>query len=185
MTASALVDLPRRRGPRPTTTPTNPHTQLDQQPGDDRPRQRLKARLADLEVVWTESRISVPGAEALTLTLGATLADPDAFMIGTEFAHLHPAPDQSLHMVLPPEAARVAIEAGWAEQHPVARLGVISSGAVMVYAPRDTSEADVVAKLVTTSYLHATGATAPTATTRVPDTDGPPTSPPHHGKESS
>jgi len=135
MTAPALVDLPRRRGPRPITTPSNPHTQIDQQPADDRPRQRLKARLADLEVVWTESMISVPGAEALTLRLDATLGNPDAFMMGSEFAHLHPAPDQSLHMVLPTEAARVAIEAGWAEQHPMARLGVDSSGAVMVYAP--------------------------------------------------
>jgi hypothetical protein len=115
------------------------------------------AELAALDVVWTESMISVPGAEALTLSRGAVARDPDAFMIGTEFAHLHPAPDHSLHMVLPPKAARAAIEAGWAEQHPMARLGVVSPGAVMVYAPRDAREADIVAKLVATSYAYAGG----------------------------
>ena len=157
MSRPSLSDLPPRRGPRPTTTPTNPHTQLDQQPGDHYPRQRLMAELAALDVVWTESMISVPGAEALTLSRDAVARDPDAFMIGTEFAHLHPAPDHSLHMVLPPKAARAAIEAGWAERHPMARLGVVSPGAVMVYAPRDAREADIVAKLVATSYAYAGG----------------------------
>jgi hypothetical protein len=103
--------------------------------------------------------ISVPGAEALTQTCDASVGASDAFMLGTEFAHLHPVPDQSLRMVSPPETERVAIEAGWAEQHPVARLGMISSGAVMVYAPRDAHEPDIVAQLVRASYLHASRTT--------------------------
>jgi hypothetical protein len=162
MNGPAWSGIPARRGPRPTTTPTNPHTQLDQQPANDQPRQRLMAQLADLDVVWAQSLISVAGAEALTLTRDASVGASDAFMIGTEFAHLHPVPDQSLHMVLPPETARVAIETGWAEQHPVARLGMISSGAVMVYAPRDAHEADIVAQLVRASYLHARDSTPDT-----------------------
>ena len=63
-------------------------------------------------------------------------------MIDTEFAHLHPAPDHSMHVVLPVKTAEAAIEAGWAELHPIARRGIISPGAVMVYAPRDAVEAD-------------------------------------------
>lgn len=85
-------------------------------------------------------------------------------MIGTEFAHLHPAPDHSLHLVLPLASAEAAIEAGWAEQHPIARLGIITPGAVMVYAPRDAYEVDIVVGLVRTSYAFATGAESPLRT---------------------
>ncbi|MGA1826858.1 luciferase family protein [Microbacterium sp.] len=162
MSNAVPADLPRRPGPRPSTTPTNPHTQLDQQPSDDQPRQRLIGQLSDLPgVVWTGSMISVPGAEALTLPRGTAQGPPDAFMIDTEFAHLHPAPDHSLHVVLPVKTAEAAIEAGWAELHPIARRGIISPGAVMVYAPRDAVEADIAADLVRTSYAYATGTQPP------------------------
>lgn len=145
-----------RAGAPPSTTPTNPHMQLDQQPADDGPRKRLLTLLADLPyLVWAPSLISVPGAEALTLPPGAAGGPPEAFMIATEFAHLHPAPDHSLHLVLPPDLARAAISTGWAEQHPVARRGLITSGAVMVYAPRDDEEAEVVAALVAASHAYA------------------------------
>ena len=160
MTGGAPL-LPRRRGERPGTTPTNPHTQLEQQPSDDRPRRRLEVLLADLPgVVWGDSLISVPGARALTLPADQAAGPAEAFMIGTEFAHLHPAPDHSLHVALPPEVAGQAIDAGWAEQHPVAARGLVPAGTVMLYAPRDEAEADVVANLVRTSYDYARGTTS-------------------------
>ncbi len=149
--------LPIRRGSRPRTTPSNPHIQLDQQPIDDKPRQHLLDLLVELPVIWRPSMISVPGAVALTLESDMTLGPQTAFMIGTEFAHLHPLPDYSLHLILPSELAGSAIQAGWAEQHPIARLGYISSGAVMVYAPREEDEVIVVAGLVRTSYRYASG----------------------------
>jgi hypothetical protein len=101
--------------------------------------------------------ISVPGARALWLAEGVD-GPPEAFMIGSEFAHFHPAPsDQSLHMMLPPEIAEAAIAAGWAELHPVARRGLLPPTAVMVYAPRDDVEADAVADLIRISYSFAQG----------------------------
>jgi len=78
-------------------------------------------------------------------------------MIGREFAHLHPSPDRSLHMALPPDVVRTAIEQGWAELHPVAARGLIPGTAVMVYAPRDPEEVDIVARLVETSWRFARG----------------------------
>jgi len=157
----SLTDLPARKGVRPRATLSNPHTQLDQQPDDDRPRRLLEERLAQLPgVVWRPSMISVPGARALTLPADDAQGPPGAFMIGTEFAHLHPAPDHSLHLVLPPDVASHVIEAGWAEQHPVARRGLITSGAVMVYAPRDEEEAELVAQIVTAAFEYATNAPA-------------------------
>jgi hypothetical protein len=78
-------------------------------------------------------------------------------MIGREFAHIHPIPDGSLHAALPPEVAQEAIRKGWAEQHPVARMGYIPQNVVMIYAPRDSQEIEVVAGLVVDAYRYASG----------------------------
>jgi Family of unknown function (DUF5519) len=150
MSSSAL---PLRSGPRPRTTATNPHTQLDQRP-DAAVIARLAERLFALPgVIERPSMISVPGARALWLEEGD--GDPRAFMVGREFAHLHPLPDGSLHVSLPPDRAPEAIEAGWAEQHPLAH--VFHPGLVMLYAPRDDSEADVVVQLVAEAHRFAGG----------------------------
>jgi Family of unknown function (DUF5519) len=139
-----MGSLPRRRGVRPATTPSNPHTQLDQNP-DPAVVDRLAARLFSLPgVVERPSAISVPGARALWLTEGEHASR--AFMVGREFAHIHPLPDGSLHASLPAERAAEAIEAGWAEPHPLAHM--LHPGLVMLYAPRDDAEVDVVAGLV-------------------------------------
>ena len=152
-----LGRLPRRRGPRPSTTPTHPHTQLDQQPPDRVQRDRLASSVFALSgVAERPSRISVPGARALWLDEGAN-GPPEAFMVGAEFAHLHPGADQSLHAMLPPALVEAAIEAGWAEPHPVARLGLIPPTAVMLYAPRDGAEREVVEALVRASHAYARG----------------------------
>src|ERR671933_2424454 len=120
--------LPERVGDRPRTTPTNPHTQLDQQPTDTRVIEELARRAFALPgVVEEPSRISVPGARALVLAPGEPAGPPEAFLIEREFAHLHPSPDHSLHAMLPPDVAREATDAGWAEVHPVARMGLIPS----------------------------------------------------------
>ncbi len=157
---SPLLELPRRSGPRPRTTPTNPHTQLDQQPRDSQIRDRLRAELAALpEVVWQASGISVPGAEALSLVPTASGGPPEAFMIGREFAHLHPAPDYSLHLMVPIDVADQLITAGWAEPHPVVLMGLLPRTAIMVYAPRDDEEVAVVVRIVAASRAFARGGT--------------------------
>lgn len=150
--------LPPRSGARPRTTPTNPHTQLDQQPADSALRDRLAQRLFALpDVEERPTRISVPGARALWLRDDVPAGPAEAFMIEREFAHLHPGSDQSLHAALPPEVARAAIDAGWAELHPVARRGLIPPTTVMLYAPRTEDELDVVFQLVLASYRFAGG----------------------------
>jgi hypothetical protein len=148
--------LPRRAGSRPRTTATNPHTQLDQQPIDRSLTEELARRVFALPgVIEQPSRISVPGARALTLAPSERTGPPEAFMIDREFAHLHPAPDHSLHAMLPLEIAGEAIEAGWAETHPVARRGLIPPTAVMLYAPRDRAELSVVESLIRASHAFA------------------------------
>jgi hypothetical protein len=152
------IELPRRPGPRPTTTPTNPHMQLDQQPSDGGPRDELARRVFALEGVEERpTRISVPGARALWLRDDVQAGSPEAFMIEREFAHLHPDPDHSLHMTLPYGVVGAALEQGWAELHPVAARGLIPKTSVMVYAPRDGDEVDIVFRLVETSWRFASG----------------------------
>lgn len=150
--------LPPRPGARPQTTPSNPHTQLDQQPADRAIRDQLARRLFSLpDVEERPTMISVPGARALWLRDDVPVGPPDAFMIEREFAHLHPGHDQSLHAALPPGLVGTAIEAGWAELHPVARSGLIPPTVVMLYAPRDEAELEVVYGLVVASYRFAGG----------------------------
>src|SRR3954469_4777073 len=145
--------LPPRLGDRPRTTPTNPHTQLDQQPSDLRWVEELASRVFSLPgAVEEPSRISVPGARALVLAPGEPTGPPEAFLIDREFAHLHPAPDHSLHAMLPTETVAKAVEAGWAEPHPVALRGLIPPTAVMLYAPRDEAELDVIEALLLASH---------------------------------
>jgi len=151
--------LPPRRGPRPATTATNPHTQLDQ-----RPPARVISELADAlfalpGVRERPSAISVPGARALWLE--DAHGPREAFLIGREFAHIHPLPDGSLHLALPPSIAEDAVAQGWAEVHPVARMGLIPANVVMLYAPRDDAEAGVALALVREALSFARGEARP------------------------
>jgi hypothetical protein len=156
------LSLPSRQGRRPQTTPSNPHTQLDQQPADPRLIDELARRAFALPgVVEQPSRISVPGARALVLADGEPAGPSGAFLIDREFAHLHPSPDHSLHAMLPPDIVSEAIEAGWAENHPVALRGLIPRTAVMLYAPRDEAELDVIGTLIRASHAFARPGAAP------------------------
>ena len=62
--------------------------------------------------------------------------------------------------MLPTETASAAVDAGWAEPHPAALRGVIPPTAVMLYAPRDEAELEVIESLVRASYAFARPSTA-------------------------
>jgi hypothetical protein len=150
--------FPRRSGTRPRTTPTNPHTQLDQQPTDPAFANQLAERAFALpNVEERPSAISVPGARALWLREGVPTGPPEAFMIGREFAHLHPAPDVSLHLTLPQEWADHVLAQSWGELHPMAQRRLIPATTVMVYAPRNAEELEVVTHILHVSHHFAGG----------------------------
>ena len=153
--AANRLDLSARPGPRPRTTPTNPHVQLDQNAPLEL-QELLFERARALPGVRVEpSMISVPGASAFVLVEEAAGGPLEAFMIGREFAHLHPPTDGSLHMMLPLELAEAVDSHGWGELHPVARMGVIPWTAMMVYGPRDEGELEVVWELLRASHAFA------------------------------
>ena len=150
------TDLPRRRGGRPRTTSQFPHSQIDQQPDDSALVDELAQRALGLDGVITgPSIISVPGARALFLADDRPAGPATAFLRGREFAHFHPGPDWSLHMALPDSTAELAIDHGWAELHLVARTPAFPGSVVMVYAPRDRDEADVVWSLLQAAHQFA------------------------------
>lgn len=159
-----ITDLPQRSGGRPSTTSEFPHRQLDQQPDDPTVRAELAERAFGLQgVVERESVISVAEARALVLAEDR-LAGPDAaFLREREFAHFHPDPDWSLHLALPDATADLAIERGWAELHLIARTADLPGSVVMVYAPRDAGEAQVVWTLVQASHAFASAIPEPDA----------------------
>mgnify|MGYP000178343269 FL=1 len=154
----AVLGLPRRPGPRPRTTPTNPHQQLDQNAPPPLQEALFRRAVALPGVITGPSLISVPGARALFLPPDLAGGPSEAFLIDGEFGHLHPPADGSLHLALAPAVAAEVVAQGWGEPHPVARLGLIPQTVVMVYGPRDQTELEIVWQILETAYLYARGA---------------------------
>lgn len=154
-----MTAVPARAGPRPRTDPRAPHTQLDQlaPPGERQALSRhLIGLLADLDgVVLGGSNRAPPGTVGLHLRPPCACGDSRAFLLGTEFAHIHVEDDASLHAILPEPLRSQAIAAGWAEPHPFAGQPTVSPDTVMIYAPRDDGECATVAGLVRASWRNA------------------------------
>lgn len=150
-----MLNLPKRAGSRPETTNINPHEQLTQIP-DLQTHERFKSQLFNFSGVSRRpSIISVPGAEALWLNEEHSCNCKNGFMIGREFAHIHPAYDGSLHVALSTEDFEQVIESAWGEQHPLAGMGPIPHTIAMVYAPRDDEEMITVMSIVAASLKNA------------------------------
>ena len=137
MTAMIETSLPDRNRPRPPTNKNMPHTQIGVRPVPEVAEELFKRCFSLPDVRNEPTVISIPGARALWLDENIPLAHPEVIARGREFAHIHP--DGSLHAGLPPDRAREAVEAGWAEPHPIAQY-MGWDGMVMLYTPLDMDE---------------------------------------------
>jgi phospholipase/carboxylesterase len=116
----------------------------------------LFARAAQLPgVVVGASHVSVPGARAFHLDDAHAAGPPGAFMVGTEFAHLHPPYDGSLHLVLPEALARLVVDRGWGEMHPLVASGRMPPTTIMLFGPRDAAELETVWEIIQASHANA------------------------------
>jgi len=146
--------LHRRRGPRPATTGTVPHQQIDVEAVPEVNAELFRRALALPGVENRPSTFSLPGARGMWIGDEVQITRPDQIVSGREFAHIHP--DGSLHASLPSDRALEAVEAGWAEPQPIAEeLGV--PGLVMIYTPQTLDELESVLQLVVDSYNFVTG----------------------------
>lgn len=153
----ANLTLPHRTGRLPETTYKLPHSQVTQHGPDDVIQKLHDWCFALPSAVNEHSGISVPGAHALVLHEG-TECNHDAFMIGREFAHIHPHPDNgSMHVKLSAEDAKAVVETGWGEDHYLVTQGHYPAGLIMVFSPRNDVELDVVKQIVAHSYTFARG----------------------------
>jgi len=146
-----------RPGETPDVTSGIPHVQLDQTSSDELLDQLVTQSFALEGVVEQPSRASRPGARALTVDPGLP-ARTDAMIIGREFAHIHPQTSGggSLHVSLSADHATMVVDEGWGEFHPFAIDGTIPN-LVMVYAPRDDKDLEVVMTIVGAAVAYATG----------------------------
>ena len=152
-----MFELPPRAGLQPQTTPCAPHEQVSQNP-DAQMHQSFKERAFNFPfIIRRHSMISVPGAEALCMHPDHAHGCTESFMIGNEFAHVHPAYDGSMHLMLPLECTEELFAKGWGEPHPMAATGMIPKTAVIVFAPRDKGEIETALKILGTSYEFASG----------------------------
>ena len=149
------LELPARKGPRPATTRRTPHSQLDQNSEPEIFAKLTDWMFAQAEIREEASGISVPGARAMILE-DHVEANPDGFMVGREFAHVHPQPlAGSLHLKLDPEDVREVIDKGWGENHFLVDAGAIPVGSVMIYAPRDDQDLQTVKIIIRRSFEFA------------------------------
>ncbi|KAF1837260.1 hypothetical protein BDW02DRAFT_566314 [Decorospora gaudefroyi] len=79
---------------------------------------------------------------------------------GGEICHAHPS-DGSMHTVLHPADANLMIANGWGERHPLARGGwcrkFVPREFVLVYAPRDEQEVEIVTRIVAAGVWWVSG----------------------------
>jgi len=98
-----------------------------------------------------------PETRALSLRNEFVHGPDDAFIDGPEFCHLHPPPEGGVHLTLPSALRQLIVQIGWGEEHPMVRAGILPKSLVMIYAPRDEPELNVVARLIAIARDFAAG----------------------------
>ncbi|KAF2833074.1 hypothetical protein CC86DRAFT_365059 [Ophiobolus disseminans] len=150
--------LPARKGTRPLVQGVAPQRQQSQKSNEaiyknlvsrlqslaEDPRNRLLERTSCFEKNSSGLFTSMP----ITRTCGG------------EICHAHPS-DGSMHLTLHPADAKLMLENGWGERHPLARGGwcrrFVPKEFVLIYAPRDEAEVNVVMKIVAASIWWVSG----------------------------
>jgi hypothetical protein len=154
---SKLKSLPIRHRDKPETNPRPPHLQHNQHS----PREVYDELAAWMFSEFPKSRehetwISVPSSRAMWLDEGISETPADGFMPpkprSREFAHLHL--DGSIHVCLPEVDIQAVYKAKWGEPHPYKDQGV---NEILVYAPQDDGEMEILKQVVVASYEYLTG----------------------------
>lgn len=151
--------LPERAGDRPQTTDCAPHSQVNQLPDQFVSRTlsefMIETIAAFADVQTAPSRRAPPGTVGFYLDTAWATGDERCFLLSNEIAHVHISDDGGLHAILAEPLRSEAIEKGWAEPHPLAGQPTVSPDTVMIYAPRDGAEAEIIVDLVRETWRNA------------------------------
>ncbi|KAF2172940.1 hypothetical protein M409DRAFT_16891 [Zasmidium cellare ATCC 36951] len=148
---SCLTALPLRSRPRPLTKGIAPHRQTDQ-----RPSQKVFVKLAAcIERIAQGNSTDLAIGTSCFEKHGTGLfsKSPATKTCRGEIVHLHGS-DGSMHLTLHPSDAKVVLEAGWGERHPLAGvfkrwfLPQLPVGFVMLYAPQNDEEIEIVLEVI-------------------------------------
>ena len=162
-----LESLPPRSGTRPCVAGIAPQRQITQQS----PEGMYDALSTSIRNLAAEHRDSTylgrtsyePGQNTVLFSRRTTYTQTAETHYLGEIAHAHLS-DGSLHLTLHPADVKTVIEAGWGERHPLARSNWwwpwgthMSSGYVIVYAPRDDKELGVAEEIVKAAIWWVSG----------------------------
>jgi hypothetical protein len=150
--------LPLRSGARPTVKGIAPQRQIDQ-PGSGKAYHSLRRALSNAAASHPDRLFTGTSCfEKKGLALFAK--NPLNSTCRGEICHVHHI-DRSLHLNLHPEDAKVVLEQGWGQRHPLAKGGWFSRFVpkefLMIYAPRDLDECEVVARIIGAAAWWVTG----------------------------
>ncbi|KAK5110348.1 hypothetical protein LTR62_006056 [Meristemomyces frigidus] len=156
-----LPSLSKRPGPRPCTRGIAPHRQVTQK-STPHLYSLLASAIEELGRSSDDLRIGTSCFEKNGTGLFST--SPAKRTCAGEVTHAHPS-DGSMHLTLHPADAKVVLEAGWGERHPLARGGwferFVPAGFVMVYAPVCEGDVGVVMGVVRAAASFVGGAEVP------------------------
>ena len=149
--------IPQRDGTPPKIGETIPQLQFsDLSPDDIREKLWHWAFNSFNDVSEQDTRISVPTTRAMWLDESVLVAHDDAFMPppgSREFCHMHL--DGSIHAVVANEVEDEIIAKAWGRRHPLYTSHGVKE--VIVYAPRNDEELEVLKTVIACSYEYATG----------------------------
>jgi hypothetical protein len=149
-------NLPERTGETPQIGQTPPQLQFSDKSPRDIYQKFHDWMFSTFPKVRKEpTRISVPTSIAMWLDENEDVGHIDAFMPpsgGREFTHIHL--DGSIHTVLGTEIEDEIIRKKWGVRHMYYDRGVKE---VLIYAPRNEEELNIIKTVVIKSYEYATG----------------------------
>ncbi|KIX02063.1 uncharacterized protein Z518_08002 [Rhinocladiella mackenziei CBS 650.93] len=169
-----ILALPERKGERPVIVGIAPQRQFSQCPGPEMNTRVLSLfssavtnnpKLLQKRVSGVEKHHSALFVHPSLLSKPENLSDTARISNG-ELGHIHG--DTSLHLYFSPPDARVIIEKGWAQRHRLARTQPwwfgggknwwqIGETFLLIYAPRNEYEVDVLRTLIRASARFMTG----------------------------
>ncbi|KIJ57873.1 hypothetical protein HYDPIDRAFT_120246 [Hydnomerulius pinastri MD-312] len=154
--------IPERRGERPRTGwHFLPHRQVDRLPSQEAKKKldAIFAKRAKDNTHIVELAVSPHERMHDAMVVASSVVSPHkvADHALREIAHIHPEIDYSLHVTLSPQDCKLVIEHGWGERHPLSGTKALPKEYLLIYAPRDDEELEVVDRIIVATIGYMTG----------------------------